>query len=120
MLSDEIEALTHEAVDLEELRGDENGDCVLDVKLWAAVLHDSRVGKVVLFVVILAGPVVDRVTNSSIEFVLFSVLLLILLHREDVVEQPFEDNCIAVDRDVDFVVVRDLLQTSVEVLHVLD
>lgn len=48
------------------------------------------------------------------------VVLLVLLHGEDVAEEPLENVCVAVNADVDFVVVRDLLQTLVEVLHVLD
>ena len=39
---------------------------------------------------------------------------------EDVAEQPFKDACIAVNRDVDFIVFADLLQAFVEIFHVAD
>ena len=39
---------------------------------------------------------------------------------KNVVEQPLKDGGIAMDGDVNLIVVRDLLETFVKVLHVLD
>lgn len=47
------------------------------------------------------------------------MLFLILFHAHDVVEEPFKDDGVAVDGDVDLVLVRDLLEALVEVFHVL-
>lgn len=96
VLPDEVEALLDKPVDLEELGWNQDRDCVLDVQLGPAVLHDGRVGEVLLVVLLGLVPA-DAVSNGSIEFVLFSLLLLVLLHREDVVEQPLENDGVAVD-----------------------
>jgi hypothetical protein len=51
---------------------------------------------------------------------LVALLFFELFHRKDVVEQPFEDDSIAVDRNINFILVTDLFETFVEVFHVLD
>lgn len=41
VFSDEVKALSHEAIDLEEFGRDQDRDCVLDVELGPAIQHDS-------------------------------------------------------------------------------
>ena len=49
-------------------------------------------------------PVAYAVANGSLKLVLVGLLLLVLLHGEDVVEQPLEDHRVTVDGNVDLVV----------------
>jgi hypothetical protein len=48
------------------------------------------------------------------------LLLFVFFHGEYVVEQPFKNDCVAVDTDVNLVVVTYFFKTPVEVLHVLN
>ena len=60
------------------------------------------------------------VADGPLKLILIRLLLLILFHGEDVVEEPLKDSGVTVDRDVDLVIVGDFLEAAVEVLHVLD
>ena len=132
VLADEIEALANQPIYFEKLGRDEDGDRVLDVELWPSVLHDRRVREVVFLAVLRAVAFLvvrlvstlpsrrNAVANCTLKLFLISLLLLVLLHGEDVVEEPLEDDSVAVDGDVDLVVVRDFLQAPVEVFHILD
>jgi len=62
----------------------------------------------------------NAIPYSSLELLSIALLFFIFFHGKDVVEEPLKDDGIAVDRDVDLVVVRDFLETSVEIFHVLD
>jgi hypothetical protein len=55
-----------------------------------------------------------------VDFVGLGLLLFVLFHCEDVVEQPLKDDRVAVNADINFVVVADLFEAAVEVLHILD
>ena len=117
MLADEIEALANQPIYFEKLGRDQDGHRVLDVKLWPSVLHDRRVREVAFLAVLgavafLVVPLVstlpsrrNAVANCTLKLFLISLLLLVLLHGEDVVEEPLEDDSVAVDGDVDLVVV---------------
>lgn len=48
------------------------------------------------------------------------LLLLVLLHGEDVIKQPLEDDGVAVDGDIDLVLIRYFLEALVKVFHVFD
>ena len=52
-------------------------------------------------------------------FLRVCLLVLKLLHGQDVVEQPLEDDSIAVDGDIDYIYVGDLLEALSEVPHIL-
>ena len=62
--------------------------------------------------------IVHTAPNGSVELLLLALFLLILFHGENVVEKPFEDDSIAVNRDIDFVVIRNLFQAPIEILHI--
>lgn len=47
-----------------------------------------------------------------------SLLFLILLHSKYVIQQPLEDLSVAVNTNVNLVLIADLLKTLFEVLHV--
>lgn len=54
------------------------------------------------------------------EAFIFGLLLFVFFHGEDVIEEPFENLSVAVNADVDLIVVANLFKAPVEVLHVFD
>ena len=62
----------------------------------------------------------DAVADSFLKFILVLLLLLVLFHGEDVVEEPLENCGVTVDRNIDLVIVADFFQTAIEVFHILD
>lgn len=119
MLHEEVEALLHEPVDLEEVSADQNGDCVLDVQFGPAVLLDGRLLAIWLWAFVDRQLPAAAASSDALEGLAALLLLFVLLHREDVVEQPLKNDCVAVNADVYLILVRYLLQAFVEVFHVL-
>ena len=68
--------------------------------------------------------VIQRRTDGAVKFLLLQVvivfLLFVLFNGKNVTEQPFKNLSVAVDRDINFLVVRNLFKAPVEVLHVAD
>ena len=62
----------------------------------------------------------NTISYRSLKLLRVTLLFFILFHGKDVVQEPLEDDGIAVNGDVDLVVVRYFLETSVEVFHIFD
>lgn len=126
MLSDEIKTLANESVYFKKLGWDEDSHSILDVELGASILHDSGVGKgsllvfSAIFVQVLFPGRCNAIAYSTLKLLLIGLLFFVLLHGKNVVEEPLEDHRITVNRDINLIIVRDLLQASVKVFHVLD
>ena len=125
MLTDEVKAFAHQAVNLEELGRNEDSDGVFVVELGAPVLHNGRA--LFFFSAVLVALLYfqlprwrNAVANRSLELLLIGLLLFVLFHGEDVVQEPLEDGCVAVNRNIDLVVVTDLFQAAIEILHVFN
>lgn len=48
------------------------------------------------------------------------VLLLVVLFRQDVLQQPFKNSGITVNRNIYFITIRYLIETSFKIFHVLN
>lgn len=109
---EELEALLHEEVDLEEVCGDHDGD---DVVLREVFLHEQTPA---LVLALLVGALLQTQTPlSAPEAPDGGALVARVLQFHDVFQQPLEDHRVAVDADIDLVLVADLLETLVKVLH---
>ena len=100
VLHKEVEALLDEPVDLQEVSRDEDCHCVLDVELGSVVLLDCRLFGVVAIVALLDGKLPAAVatsTTDAVQNLVALLLLLVLLHGEDVVEKPLKDDGVTVD-----------------------
>jgi hypothetical protein len=118
MFANEIKTLSDEPVDLEELSWDQNCNRIFNIKFWPSILHDRRIGKRLVFLFwLLSFQLPLRVFHESI---ILALLLFILLHRKNIIQEPLKDLSVTVDRNVDLIIVADLFQASVEVLHILD
>lgn len=109
VLSDELKALAHESINLEKLSGYEDGHSILIVKLGPTILLDGRTSLFLAFLVTLLHfelpGRLHTVSDCFLKFVLIRLFLFILFHGEDVVEEPLKDGGVAVDGDVDLVIV---------------
>lgn len=104
MLNEEVEALLYEPVYLEEVGAYQNGDRVLYVQFGSAVLLDGRLLAIRLTFVHRDLPGTASAANTF-QSVVALLLLLELLHREDVVEQPFKNDGVAVDANIYLILV---------------
>ena len=114
MLTDEVEALANESVNLEELGRYQYCNRVLVVELWPSILLDS--GAFFLLVTVLVRLLHlqlpswrDTVANCFLELLLIRLLLLVLFHCKDVVKEPLKDSCVTMDRNIDLIIVTDFL-----------
>ena len=105
VLDEEVQALLHESIDLQEVSGDQDGHSVLNVKLWSVVLLDGRLFVVAIGFTFLNCQLPPAAATDAVQDLVTLLLLLELLHGEDVVEQPLENDCVAVDRNVDLILV---------------
>ena len=62
--------------------------------------------------------VVHATSNGSVELLLLALFLLVFFHGEDIVEKPLENDSVTVDWDVNLVVIWDLFQAAIEILHI--
>jgi len=83
MLTYKVQAFSDQSVNLQEFCRDKNSHCIFYVKLRAAVLHDSGVGERDLFRLIIAF--LNFEAPFFIDFFSLTLLLLIFLHRKNIV-----------------------------------
>jgi hypothetical protein len=130
VLSYKVKALSDKSVNFEEFGWDQDGHCVLVFELGTIVNVENAlfVFRVVSVVVILFASIkfvnINAVCHCAIKFLCLQVvavfLLFVLFNGKNVTEQPLEDLGVTVDGDVDLLIVGNLFEAAVEVLHVAD
>lgn len=121
MFYEEVETLFDQSVNFQEVCRDQDGHCIFDIELRTVVLLNSRLF-IVAIVTFLHSKLPSTIATSAdaIENLVSLLLFFILFHRKNVVEEPLEDDCITVDRYVNFVLITDFLEALIKVLHVLN
>ena len=97
---EEVEAFFDESIYLEEVRRYQYGYSILDVELRPIVGLNRRLFAIVAVIALLNGKLPATVTSSTtdaIEHLVPLLLFLVLLHGEDVVEKPLENDCVTMN-----------------------
>lgn len=105
VLDEELEALLDEPVDLQEVGADQDRHRVLDIQLGPIILLYGGLLGVRLSALGDSELPSAATTADALQGLVALLLLLEFLHRENVVEEPLEDDRVAVDADVDLVLV---------------
>lgn len=120
VLHKEVKTLLNQSVDLQEVRRNQDGHCIFDVKFWTIVLLNSTLLIGAIGLTFLNCKLPTASPSDAVQHLVALLFLLELLHGENVVEQPLENNRVTVDRNIDLILVRDFLKTLVEILHIFN
>ena len=119
MLYKEIKTLFHQPVDLQEVSWYQYSHCIFNIQFRTVVLLNGW-----FFGIILATFLQVKLPSASptdaVEYLVALLLLFEFFHWEDVVQKPFEYDGVTMNGDINLILIWDLLQALVKVLHVLN
>jgi hypothetical protein len=105
MLYKEVKAFFHKPVYLQEVSRNQYGNSIFDIELRSSILLDGWLFGIIVITLLKIELPATSTSSDTLEYIISLLLLLVLFHREYVVKEPLEDDGIAVNRDIDFILV---------------
>ena len=109
MLYKEVETFLNKPINFKKISRNQNRDCVFHVKLRSSILLNSRLLRISSITFLKIQLQFTGSSTNAFQDVIISLLFFPLFHGEYVIQQPFKNHCIAMNWNIDFVLVWNLL-----------
>ena len=105
MLNKEVETFLDQSIDFKEVGRDQDCHCIFYVKFWTIILLNSRLFIGTVRLAFLNCQLPSTASADAVQGLVALLFLFELFHGENVVKQPFKDDCITVNRNIDLILV---------------